>query len=161
MQCPHTPQQQSHIPRASQSNAAIPSFFPHSTIMASSTSTSESAGLIAPAYQITVEVPDNDTLPTAARACDTKGVGRATRTHRSPFTAIGDFISEHSSTKGEGGRGLGLGPKRESDLEKHRRTKAQEIRCEAQQARERVPDIREAYAMARLAEHAEFIISAL
>jgi hypothetical protein len=122
--------------------------------MVSSPADIDGAALIAPAYSITIKILDDASLLTHIRAVGATQGSVAARQHRSTGTAVTDFMHEHFTWNRDPDPGLELRPRLKSEYEAINEaeweTVARDIRNLAEQNGERVPDKREARAMARL-----------
>ncbi|KAI4630354.1 hypothetical protein J4E80_001289 [Alternaria sp. BMP 0032] len=124
------------------------------------------AALIAPTYHITIKVlpPSSSShYLTHIRAVDNPAEIARTREHRSFRTAANDWKHEHFTwNSSDMDRGLNIRPRIKCELEwerdKEDEETARDIRNLAEQKGERVPDKREALAMAWLARAGQMAV---
>jgi hypothetical protein len=130
--------------------------------MVSSPAEIDGAALIAPTYNITVKILDDASLLTHVRAVDVTQGSVATRQHRSTSTAVSEFMHEHFTWNRDPDRGLKLRPRLKSEYEAINEaeweTVARDVRNLTENSRERVPDKKEALAMARLLMPAKSVV---
>lgn len=122
--------------------------------MPSSPAEIDGAALIAPTYNFSLKVLDENSVLAHVRAVDSAGAPIAPRQHRWTGTAVSDFMHEHLTWNSDPNRGLNLRPRLKSEYEAINQaeweTVARDIRNLAEQKGERVPSKKEARAMARL-----------
>ena len=120
--------------------------------MPSDPSTTDGPALIAPSYHITIHLLPNSTVSSSIRAIGPSN--QSSRPHRPFATAASDFMHEHFTWNTEPGRGYKLRPRLKSEYEIVNDAEIDEavkrVRQIADQGGERVPDKKEARAMARL-----------
>lgn len=132
--------------------------------MVSSISDTDGAALIASIYNISIKVLDDGTLYANISAIAEAGSGLAQRTHRSFGTAYSDFVHGYFTWNPSSNctAGLNLGLRLPSEYEAINEAEldlnVREIQNLAEQKGERVPDKREARAMARLARSGRTVV---
>jgi hypothetical protein len=130
--------------------------------MVSNISDTDGAAPIAPTYHNVIRVLDNNNLSSNVCAIESVGGTLSSRLHRSTATAASDFMHEHFTWNTDPGRGLKLPPRLKSEYEIMNDTEldeaVQEIHGLAEQKLERVPDKKEARAMARLAWSGKVVV---
>jgi hypothetical protein len=122
--------------------------------MPSSPAELASAALVVPIYHITVKVLDRRKYLSNIHAIETPTAAPLARQSRPALTAVSDFMHHHFSRDNTPGEGYNFGPRMCSEYEiinsEEEETTAQDIRYLAQQSGVRVPDKKEALAMAKV-----------